>query len=215
MPGETSTWKIPFAQATDEVKLFPSAVDQPKAERVDVILAEKIFTLKTWAGPGTLKTGELATQETAGATFTLPAATGANQRMGVACKASSCKLTTSGGAFLWGKWITLASKTATVELTEGMFGVFRSDGANWLVTDDVKSGQTYSAKVERVYGTEYEPSASRPATVVVTISGSGAASVFVAGTEVGKCVAGAGENQSLAILVNPGQKWKATGSGTL
>src|ERR1035441_6507975 len=144
MPGETTFAKIKFAKSTDETKAFPAEVSEPGAKTIDKYLEEHNLTYKAYAGSGTLKSGELAVQGKSGETLTLPAAA-ANAQIGVFCSAAatSVKVTTSGGAFIFGDFIS--GTTATITLATYQHVVLTSDGTNWLiVAGEPKREQAYS-----------------------------------------------------------------------
>lgn len=211
MPSKTAApWEILYAIATDEIKAFPAEVDQVKAERVAKLFGEHVLTIATHAASYEGKSGELGIQESAAKTTTLPLAATKDQILAVACKASSCKVTTSGGAFIYGKWLTLAGKTATVTLTEGMVAFFQSDGTNWVLWGDVLNENKYTAQVGRAFETEFEPSASREALVVLEISSpSGAfAPLFVGGVQITELNTVAGGRATYPFVCPAGQKWK-------
>jgi hypothetical protein len=171
MPGKTAApWEIPFSEPNDEPKTWPT-VQKEQSERVAKMLGEHVLTIKEYAGAGSPKSGELAVETKAGPeTLTLPAAGTANQLIGVSCKVASCKVQTAGGAFIYGKWLTLAAKTANVTLTEDMTAFFQSDGTNWILWGEVKSEQGYvEVRAEREKETEYTPNAARE--TVVTFDG--------------------------------------------
>lgn len=146
MSGETTTYKFKFAEAADEVNKFPVNVDEPKTKEIDKVLTEKILRIKKRAASYNAETGELGLQESNAKTTTLPAAAPANQIIGVTSLVAEAKVTTSGGAFIYGKWLTVASATATVILTEDMTAYFQSDGTNWNLWGEIKDERKYSIK---------------------------------------------------------------------
>jgi hypothetical protein len=137
-------WAIPYPTNLGEIKLGAQNMEEI-AERVTTICKERFLSISKHAGAYEAKSGELGVQETAAATTTLPAAATKDQIIGVWCKASSCKVTTSGGAFVYGGSITLASKTATVTLDEGQWLVVQSDGTNWLIVNQPPQAGQYFA----------------------------------------------------------------------
>lgn len=70
MPGETTHFKIKYAQAADETKAFPAEVGQPQAEKIDEVLYEgnKVAAGQAYVGHGGLAketpTGYSATRAT-------------------------------------------------------------------------------------------------------------------------------------------------------
>lgn len=177
------------------------------------------------AGAYEAASGELGVQETNGAPTTLPSAATKDQIIAVFCAsgATSCKVTTSGGAFIYGKWLTLASKTATVTLTEGMCAVFQSNGTNWLLLpgSEIKSEQKYSATTA-LSQAEWEagitPSTSRNAIVKLRVEvpeGTNAGwQFFVGGVELPNeevTTAASGRARiGNTLWVPAGQSWKLT-----
>lgn len=202
MPTNTAApWSIIFAIPIDEIKAFPTEVDQVKAERIAKIFGERLPIYKAYAAGATLKSGEWADQTKSGETFTMPAVGTANQYIVTSSSVAEAKLTT-GAKFVGGG---LSSSTAI--LTTGMVAVWQSDGTNWrLIAGEVKPEQAYGAQVVRTAETEYEPSASRRATVVLTVRGSTTGwNVLVGGvtiTQFNKTC------ETATFVCNPGQKWK-------
>lgn len=182
-------WELPFPSSTGEVKLGATNFKE-LAERLGVILKEKLAIYKAYAGPATLKTGEWADQTKNAEVFTMPAVGTANQYIVTSSSVAEAKLTTAA------KFIGGGLSSSTAILTTGMVAVWQSDGTNWrLVAGAVKSEQTYGAPVNRAFSTEYEPSATREVYVVVSVTNS--------------------ENliASLGFPVLPGQKWKLGAAG--
>jgi hypothetical protein len=215
---ETPNFKFPSPTSVGEVKLGATNIEE-LANSLDTFLAGKILIFKSYAVAASLKAGELAEQTKAGETFTLPVATTANRVIGV-YGAATCKVTTSGGAFIIGDFITAASKTATITLTEGQHVVLMSNGTNWIIiAGEPKREQKYPAQSQSVVSpTIQEPSATRPATVVLEMVHFGGTSQFnvnVGGVAIGHHVLG-NETQNRAMItfpVNPGQKWECAFSG--
>jgi hypothetical protein len=217
-------WKLPYPDPLGEFKLGATNFKE-LAERLTTILAEKLLIVKSYAAAAALKAGELAEQTKAGETFTLPAATTANQIIGVFCSATSCKITTSGGAFIIGDFITAASKTATITLLEGQHVVLQSNGTNWLIiAGEPKREAPYVlkslSKAEGEGGAE--PSATRPALVTFAAKqeengGWVRLVVTIGGVTIGEATA-TGESEAakinptacVTIETLPGETWKAT-----
>lgn len=215
-------WELPYPSPTGEVKL--GATDfKELAERIAKLMGERWTTIKSYAGAATLKAGELAFQNTSAATFTLPAAS-ANIIIGIYCGggALSAKVTTSGGAFIFGDFIT--GSTATIALTTYQHVTLTSDGTNWfIVAGEPKREQVYSARAKGTSGKEEEPSATRPTQVILEGFNKGAFAMIV---EVGGVVltdattpaeaSGGNSGQVVSFICPPGIKWKATlSAGTL
>jgi hypothetical protein len=214
MPGETATYAIKYPIAGDEVRVAPTEVFQPGAEKIDTVLKEKILIFKPRAASYEAKSGELGEQSSAGATTTLPLAATANQIIGVFCTATSCKITTSGGAFIVGDFITIASKTAIITLTEGQHVVLQSGGTNWaIIAGEPKREQKYVTKTFTKAEGEagVTPSATRPAVVSVTAGGGEFTEGTVGAVQIMET--GAGGIKNLFFEVPPGQAWKITTSG--
>jgi hypothetical protein len=193
-------WEIDYAIPTDEPKVYPEVM-KAQSERIALMLKEHVLIYKTYAGAETLKSGELAEQTKAGETFTLPLAATANQIISVFCAATSCKITTSGGATINGDFV---SAEATITLTKFQHIVVQSTGANWLIIAgepklETKYVEKTWTKAEAEAGVE--PSANRRSAVVfVTVPEA---------LEIGG-VAGIYNEKLTPYYLNPGQKWKAT-----
>src|SRR2546430_2689968 len=130
MPPEnvTAPWSLPFPSSVGEVKKGATDFEE-LAVKINTLFNEKFLVFKSYAGPATLKAGELAEQTKTGETFTLPAVT-ANQIIGVWCGTASCKITTSGGAFIYGDFV---EKLGTITLTQNQHVILQSDGASWKI----------------------------------------------------------------------------------
>ncbi len=220
MSGETSFVKAKYSEAADEVKVFPTEVSAPGAKSFDKFLEEHTLTIKKRAASYNAVSGELGLQESNAKTTTLPAAATANQLIAVTSLVAEAKITTSGGAFIYGKWLTVASATATVVLTQDMTAFFQSDGTNWLLWGEIKDERTYGASVLRLVNTAYEPNTIRPTWVRMEVTGELekplSCKVIVGGTVMGGFAVGkdAGLIPILtdSFMVNPGQKWEVEGS---
>jgi hypothetical protein len=212
---ETPNFKFPSPTSVGEVKLGATNIEE-LANSLDTFLGEKIPIFKSYAAGATLKSGELAEQTKAGETFTLPVATTANRVIGVYA-AAACKVTTSGGAFIIGDFITAASKTATITLAEGQHVVLQSNGTNWIiVAGEPKREQVYASEVARVRATAYEASATRPTQVILSATGKEGFVVNVGGVRVaiqGGGNTGAGGQTVTTFLVPPGLKWEVEQAG--
>lgn len=133
MPTNTAApWSIIFAIPTDEIKAFPTEVDQVKAERIAKLMGENWLTVKSYSAAATLKTGELAIQNKNGETFTLPSVATSNQIIGIYTSSgiASCKVTTSGGALIYGDFVNGA---ATLTLTTNQHVTLQSNGSSWQI----------------------------------------------------------------------------------
>ncbi len=209
MSGETSFVKAKYSEAADEVKVFPTEVSAPGAKSFDKFLEEHSLTIKKRAASYNAVSGELGLQESNAKTTTLPAAATANQIIAVSSLVAEAKVTTSGGAFIYGKWLTVASATATVVLTQDMTAFFQSDGTNWILWGEIKDERVYGAKTlvtkaEAEAG--IEPSATREAFVTFYKSAAGLTEIQVGGKyAVSMPIEGA-----MGLLIPAGQKWKAT-----
>jgi hypothetical protein len=221
MPGETTNYKFKYAIAVDEIKAFPAEVSQPGAEKVDAIIKERTLTIKTYAGAGTLKTGELAIQEKSNETFTLPSASTANQLIGVFAGASATgvKVTTSGGVNIAGDFFA----GPTLTLANNQHVLLLSTGVGWIIlAGEPKREQTYGTFLALTAAKEEEVSASRPALVIIgaekitsagelhveaQVGGQTPGIIKVAKAEVGDFYSIGG------FRVPAGLKYKATSSG--
>jgi hypothetical protein len=220
-------WLLPYPDPTGKAKLGATNFKE-LAERLTAIFKERFLSIATHAASYTAVSGELGVQEKAGETTTLPAATTKDRIVGVFCKAASCKITTSGGAFIQGDFITIASKTATITLLEGQHVILQSDGTNWfIIAGEPKREQVYGARTARALATAFTPSTARPTLVVIDLSleptpGFGKnAKVYVNGGLVTELFAGghtveSGYRMSTSFTVPAGQTWEVrdgTGSG--
>ena len=123
--------------------------------------------IKLYAGPATLKTGELAEQKTNGATFTLPSAATQNQVIGVFSSVTETKVTASGGALIYGDF---THDAATIVLSLYQHVVLQSNGSAWLIiSGEPKRESTYTS-VTYEAGVAQKISESRPGLVYVTAS---------------------------------------------
>jgi hypothetical protein len=213
-------WLLPYPDPTGKAKLGALNFKE-LAERLTAIFKERFLSIATHAASYAAVSGELGVQEKAGETTTLPAATTKDRIVGVFCKAASCKITTSGGAFIQGDFITIASKTATITLLEGQHVILQSDGTNWLIiAGEPLRAAKYSALEafaplaagQKVTWTN--PSATREAWVNLTVSCNASASFGVnAQLRVGGVHAGdffSSENAhsvagGTAVLLAPGE----------
>jgi hypothetical protein len=210
MAGKTAApWEVDFPEAADEVKVYP-ALGQKMSERTSTLFGEHILILKKRAASYEAKSGELGLQEKAGETTTLPLAATGSQLIGVTTKVA-CKVTTSGGATIYG----LGTEGAgTVELTNNMTAFFFSDGTNWQVWGEIKKTLTYVNKVFTKAEAEagVEPSATRAAVVVLSLAEEATK------IEVGAITIASGKlapESSVTIpYVSPGVKWKANAKVT-
>lgn len=203
MPSATTFAAIKYSKATDEIKGFPGEVSEPGAKTIDKYLEEHTLYFKTRAGAYNGVSGEFALQNKAGeSTMTLPAVATASQIIGVFSGAgATTKITTSGGAFIYGDFI---NKEATITLLPLQHVILFSDGGEWLIiAGEPKREQTYSApvaytKAEAEAG--HEVSATRPGYVALTT----ATNLAIGG--VALLAPGGGT----PYYVPPGQKWKTT-----
>jgi hypothetical protein len=153
------------------------------------------------AGSFEAKSGELV-MPNASITVTLPAPV-LNAIVGVSTYTGATIIKQHSTDLIQGDFV---SGVASVTLTAFQHVILQADGNNWNITaGEPKREQTYSAQVERTMGTEYEASATRPAMVVVRANV--AVLILVGGVEIGET---AGQ-QGMSFILNPGQKWKATG----
>lgn len=204
MPAETSFAKIKYALAADETKAFPAEVSEPGAKTIDTFLEEKTLHFKNYLASGTLKSGELAVQESNAKTFTLPLAATENQLIGVFSLVNETKVTTSGGATISGDFV---SAETTIILTKNQHVVLQSVGGKWIIiAGEPKKEQTYTVKAftKAEAEAEVEPSASRPALVLFNAG-------KVEGLKVGGVSIPLGsETKTVTVIVPPGQKWRLT-----
>lgn len=201
MAGKTAApWEVDFPESADETKVYP-ALGQKMAERISTLFGEKTWVLKKRAASYEAKSGEWGLQESSAKTVTLPLAATNSQIIAVTSAVAEAKVTTSGGAVIYGKWLTVASATATVVLTQDMTAFFFSDGTNWILWGEIKSEQKYVAKaftkVEAEAGVE--PSATRDAVVVLSAEG-----ILTIG---GVSLNGVANSPAGPYLIPAGQKW--------
>ena len=153
-------------------------------------------------------------EEKNGATVTTPAAV-ISKMFGVYCYAASCKIKAATGVF-FGDFIT--TNPTELTLTEKQHVILQCDGTNWgIIAGDPKKTAGYTAKELRVLTTEYEPSATRPSSVMLHLLGTG-----VAGLAQVEIVGGplfqpsmpavAGFQTILNFEVLAGQKFKVEGA---
>jgi|ERR1035437_104480 hypothetical protein len=199
-------WEIPYPEAADEIKVYPTLAKE-LAERVAKLLGEHVLTYKAHAASYEAKSGELGELTKTGQTVTLPLAATANQIIGIWMGTSgSVKITTSGGVNIFGDFIT---GQATIELTAYQHVILQSNGAGWLIlAGEPKRTETYSAaktftKAEAEAGVE--PSAARPAFVLLEGVGAAGSTVTVGGVNLKTMP----KESRLSFIVPPGQKWTA------
>lgn len=218
-------WLLPYPDPTGNIKLGATNFKE-LADRLTTIFKERFLSIVTHAAAYTAVSGELGVQEKAGETTTLPAATTKDRIVGVWCKATSCKITTSGGAFIIGDFITAASKTATITLLEGQHVILQSAGTNWLiVAGESKREQPYSARSEVPINTvETNPSSVRCAVASIDMqltpqpSFGITANVFVDGVQMAQFFAGEnvgnhGIRVGTSLDLNPGSTWEVVSGG--
>ena len=212
MPAETTFAKIKYSLAADETKAFPAEVSAPGAKTIDKFLEEHTLTLKKRAASYEAKSGEWGLQESSAKTVTLPLAATASQPIAVTSAVAEAKVTTSGGAVIYGKWLTVGSATATVVLTTDMTAFFFSDGTNWIlglgseIKDERKYGvAVFATKAEAEAG--IEPSTTRPAMITMEVSGGGSGTVAVGGVVLGSEIT---SGAYITFLCPAGIKWKST-----
>lgn len=163
----------------------------------------------------TAKAGEFIDMTTTGTTVTLPAVV-ASAQVGVFCggTATSCKVSAAGGAKIYGDFVNAAT---TITLTEHQHVTLQSDGTNWfIIAGEPKREGAYGIRTKRTTGTEYEPSATRPALVILEVTSAAAFSVLVTcgGVIIGELAnASSGSPQptlSMTFETLAGEKWKPT-----
>jgi hypothetical protein len=147
------------------------------AERVTKIMKEKIggvVKFATHAVSYNAVSGELG-EGTKAITATLPLAATADQTIGVFSKVAASteliKVTTSGGAFIEGDFITAASKTGTITLTEGQHVVLTADGTNWKILAGEPKREQGQKNKALVLKAETILSETRPTIGTVTLFG--------------------------------------------
>lgn len=155
---------------------------------------------KSYAGAATLGAGELAFQESTGATLTLPSASPASQIVAVfAGVGITAKITASGGAKIYGDFI---NGETTITLAGLQHVLLESTGASWfIIAGEPKREANYVVKSFTKAEAEagVEPSATRMAAVVV---GNAAGTFSIGGVTI--------PGLQSTYLVPPGQKWKST-----
>lgn len=211
MPEKTtSPWALPYPTSVGEVKNGATNIEE-LAVKLNTTFNEKFLVFKTYAAGATLKSGEYAIQTKNGETFTLPSAATANQIIGVlASGITEAKVTTSGGAVIYGAYVSPG--VATIKLASAQTVILQSDGTNWLiVAGEPKREQKYSA-VEAFSQAEGEagitPSATRPATIVMWLELEAAPKLGGRGMPI---VPAKG---AVTYKVNPGQAVVVKSAGT-
>lgn len=162
---------------------------------------------------------KLYIMEKEASTLTLPAPT-LNRVIGITCANSinAVKITCSEGK-VFSKLHPAGATTVEVTTSSGI--VVEATGSNWFViAGGEKATDISGARTARVVGTEYEPSATRPTQVIVTIELGAAAvgEVLVGGVQVSLL-----KNANVAAIVipitfvcPPAVLWKVVqGSGTI
>jgi hypothetical protein len=202
-------WEIPYPEAADEIKIYP-ALSKELAERIALMLKEHIPIYKSYAGPATLKSGEWAQQTKAGETFTMPAIATVNQLISVSNGSEGeVKITTSGGALIFGDFINPGK--ATIVLAAGQHVILQSTGVTWyIMAGEPKRTQQYQTKTYTKAEAEagVELSATRPSLVNLQNKGGVGAELIIepSGQHAGINTAG----NVTSVWVQPGEKWKST-----
>jgi hypothetical protein len=225
MPSETTHFKIKYAVATDELEKFPTQVSEPGAKTIDELLYEKLlrFTTST-AETGTLAVGEYArvASSATAPSRTLPSAT-AGYMVGIynaGGSTSLLKVKTPSGAF-YGGFIDGASELV---LTSQQNVLLLGEGSNWyIIAGEPKREQTYSSFTSYTSGTSVEPSATRPAFVLLSTQIPTGRTLIIT-PHVGGVALPAYEVTLVAeseayipypmFYVPPGLKWSASITGT-
>lgn len=193
-------------ESTDNLK-----VAGIKEASLEVPLQEKIaakatgLTFKEANVSVEAATGELIETTKSGITITLPAAT-VNRTILVFCGAgTTCKVTASAGK-IFGDFVT---GSTTVELLALQHIWVFASGANWyIIAGEPKKEAKYTeksySKAEAEAGVE--PSATRPATVVLhNVEPAATATLTVGGEKLPNLPGASNET----IWTNPGEKWIA------
>lgn len=217
MSGKTAApWEIPFPQAADEVKPYPSAVGQPLAERIANIFKERLLTIATHATSFTAATGELA-KATGALTVTLPAVA-ENATVGVLANNHTVKIKTVSAAKIFGGFIEGLEE---INLVGYQYVVLVSDGASWfIVAGEPTRVAAYSALITRAAATAFTPSTTREALVIIKVhneGGSTGARVFCQGIEIAEVETPIAVTQTSSFICPAGTSWewlKISGAGT-
>jgi hypothetical protein len=147
--------KLPYPSSTGEVKL--GATDfKELAEKANTFLKEHTLIYKARAASYNAESGELGFQESNGKTVTLPSAATANQIIGVFSNVAETKITTAGGAKIYGGgWIG----ETTIILSTYESVILQSNGTNWLVVSlpAVAVCLTAAVTVSTTTGVAYKP----------------------------------------------------------
>lgn len=167
---ETTNFKLPYPTSAGEVKAGATDFEE-LAVKVDTVLKEHVLIYKNRAASYEAKTGELGFQESTGKTVTLPSAATANQIIGVfAGTGVEAKITTTGGAFIFGDF--LKAETATITLTEFQHVILQSGGGEWfIIAGEPKREQEYGIVTTYTKAEAEEahtPSTTRPTRVLLS-----------------------------------------------
>lgn len=149
-----------------------------------------------------------------GSTLTLPFPT-KDLTIGAICApaVNSIKVNVVEGLPIYGDFITGIN---TITLTKNQHVIFHGSGGAWYIeSGEPKREQKYSALVERVNETEYEPSATRPTFVSLKCEREAGTvqnlQVFCGGIEIAGVRNEAGTGAvvcAYSFICPPGQKWR-------
>jgi len=146
----------------------------------------------------------------------LPATPPINAMIGVYAITTSTRIVVEGTPRIYGDFVSAAIE---IFLMQYQHVILRFDGTNWyIIAGEPKREQKYEAFVERVAGTEYEPSATRPVFVSVfaQVKGGNNIGITVGGVEMagpGPVEGASKADQSITFICPPGQKWKSSVTG--
>lgn len=175
---------------------------------VQTLLNAKSFAAMTVnvksAAAVTAASGELVIMQKDASVLTLPEPT-ANRIVGAVCSSPAVTIKVApakAATKVYGGFVELASN---LTLTTWQIVVLEGDGTNWaIISGEPKREQTYGAETTSVKGVAeagVEPSATRPAYVVLSTAGV----VEVGGVKV----ASPGATGSTGYYIPPGVKWKS------
>jgi|ERR1700722_1841075 len=221
MPATTTHFGIEYALGADSVEKFPAEVSAPGAKTIDELLYGKILTLTTQSGSYTANPGDFVLATGTSSTITVPVTANALTCV-VYYPAGEGELTVKAASGdILGDFMTTAVYFADgCHLLKNQHLSLLGDGTNArIIAGEPKREQEYSGLAGRTVATEYEPSATRPVQVSLTVAltgGSSEARVFCGGTEIARFAPTATTTFPYSFICNPRQKWEWTKpSGTV
>ena len=204
-------WKLPYPTSAGEVKLGATDFEE-LAERLTTILKEHVLTITKHTASYEAKSGELGEVTKTAQTVTLPLAATKDQIVGIFSTVAETKVTTSGGAEVFGDFIV----GATFTLSTNQHVVLQANGTNWLViAGEPKRGATYTALAASTINAKHLVSATRPSVVLLTVynvlgSPIVEAKILVGATQIGliALTEEAVRYWSVTLHLEPGDEWE-------